>query len=366
MFLGKYKYYIDLGLLFSVTFIGDYTIGLIPLFPIFWFLVIARRNFSVSLSEIKIQVVIFLIFSPFYIHFTNFDVYNLLPIYIALYVNVLPLLNRVIFDSSPPKTLPVILGGVFILFFTLSYFVVSSGERAYVVFGPNILYRIYGFLFFVYVLNLSDNRISRREKITVIVMLVLFFLCSATTLSRGATFVIISVMLYVFFVVRIFSLLEMIGLGVLGLLLITFGLDFSFLSLFDRLLLFKESGNSVSISSRMQFYHDFIYYLDSDILGILFGLGSINVVYDYYPHNIFLEVFVYLGTVIGLFFVVGLLKSIFFSLFYKEKKVGKLIWLYSPVFIGANFSGGLLDHFYLLTIVFVVLLSPTILERNNV
>ena len=141
------------ALIFSLLFVGDYTILGMPLYFILYPINLIFRvecNIQYTYREFILQ---FLLLSFFYINLffeiSNFEFYSFSIIILILSVNILPtfhffIVNQYSFNSK----ISIIL--LFFIFVLNLFSITKSGNfflRNSYIFGPNIFYRIISYLF---------------------------------------------------------------------------------------------------------------------------------------------------------------------------------------------------------------------------
>ena len=373
----------DFFLFFCLTFSGDYAINGFPIFFIFWVLILFRRRCRISKYEIYTQITLLFIFLPVFSFFENYsDIYFISAFYPALYVNGLILFKRQISNfkfqaqNNPSYLLwifGVSIGGLFLLGLLNGW----SGDRNSIVFGPNVYYRIVGYLFFCQLVIFKES-FSRNYKFSYLkfssslAAIVLIFFCTLFLLletgSRGAAVVSIAVLIATvlcFWGIRgkprnlilIFFMPAVSGLCILYWPVISI--------LFTRVIrsrtftFYDPDTASTAIASRSGYLSSLPDFFENG--NFLFGNGTFHV--NYYPHNIYLESLYNTG----LFnFIPLLLFSIFLLFSIVRGNICK-DWISTiisliPVFIGAFFSGTIYDNYSMIALI----LSASIMGRRKI
>jgi len=336
------------GLFFGVTFSGDYAINSVPVFYVLFFFTALLRwihKIPFTISEVFGQFFLSGLFLVLMIANSD-DVsfyYNGF-FFAVLYINVLPVIPFLIsrYGVSSMSAIALVALGFYGL-----WGLFSGSPRVSLVFGPNVYYRILGVLLFVFFVS---NFWSRKHSYAPLIILFFGVLSLMATGSRGAFLII----LFLFFVVGVkyFSDQESRRwIGPLWLILFiaptVFYIYWNLISLlFWRLAYF--SLENASLATRISFIEGGKEFISgASLVDLLFGLGSDNSVFNFYPHNVVIEFAVYHGA-LGLFPV---MVSLIFASAFLAKPVNwtnniKIMFLVlSPIFIGSQFSGSLLESF---------------------
>lgn len=341
-------------LFFFGTFINDFLFFGVPAFGFFWFFLVFSRYLvgnPIKRKEAIVQLLMLLVvFLPFlneFMYGDEFYAFNYL--YIVLYVNFLIFFA---FMLDKHQKLVMVLTMLLIFIFSIvSFFLLFKGNlRASIGFGPNVLYRIYGFLFLIVFTLVLKNK--KQIKINLKIgycAYALSILSLLATGSRGATLVILFMSLCFFF-----FLLRENGAKYFYKVLIFFSVFVFFVvfkygkqinDLFWRLLYFDFDNGSLMY--RMESFVVLKDFLREDFdVDVFFGYTSVNGYFDYYPHNLLVELIIYSG--FFLFFIMVFL-SLFFVLYVFLSKERYLFFVYFPIFIGAMFSGNLYYNFTLIS-----------------
>jgi hypothetical protein len=339
------KNFISLFFLFTLTFVGDFDILGLNLFYILWLLLIIYRiifNVKIQKNEIKTQLILTLIFSISIIReIFTFNYYANSYIQLILYVNIIPLYFLIINKKSNfLKYFSLIIQFIFI-FIGLKNFrlMLSDGlneYRAYILFGPNVLYRIYIFLFAITYINYKNNE-SNIVKASNLIFLVINLLLTG---SRGALICLVLLFLFMLYNYKDFRITKKQFNIIIFSIIFIMIINFDFLQQYFWRLLYFNFDNS-SNDGRVDFYSNTYQFLQkSSFLELLFGVGPNNNYFDFYPHNIMLETIVYNGlllSIICLFCIIRLFKMIL------HLKIHYL--LFFGIFIGSFLSGSLFENF---------------------
>ena len=344
-------------LFFSYIFAGDYMVGVFPAYLIVWVAIIFLRyvgKFPVARAEFIILTVLFFLLFPYIFKAVIFPSnYNYWIIYSILFVNVVPLVDIILRCRRSMAKF-----GMCLIFFVCSGvgLILFTEGNVNFVFGPNILYRIFGvvccfFLLKDYVAIKNELKIFPLKSF-IIVNILSFSIFS--TGSRGGTIV-------VFFVISLFLLLNMKWRNmflVFPLLFCFFSwiyLNWTVVQSFLGRSVYFDLGNA-SESVRIDLFYNMISFLNrSSFVELLFGVGHPNRFYPIeglYPHNLLIEIFVYHGIYLFIFFL--LFSFIFFYYATVSFYFRVMFILFLPIFIGSLLSGQLVDHSYLVTLPIVM------------
>lgn len=351
----------------SFTFVSDYKVGGFYSVYICWIAILVCRIFSFiqfSKREFLFQCLLFFIISPFLLSelINSGDSYYNSLIVPILYINaflMLPFFYRnfkVVFFIS-------------FVFLMVSALIVMAGflsgtGRVTIVFGPNVMYRIYAFLFGFIFLYFYFARKNSFSYIYFLIAFVFFSICMVGTSSRGASLVLMFYLVFMIFRYKAIGLtFNFLVFLLLSFSLFLFYFVYTYWSLVWRLLYFNV--DNASEASRIGFLSKFLDFLtESDYKELLFGVGSDNRFFSFYPHNIFVESFVYFGV---FYFLLTLLSYLiyFYILFFKKNG----LWLlpFCGIYIGAMVSGDFFYNFPVLTFVFycLYLFLNFLIEKHN-
>ena len=335
-------------LIFSLLFVGDYTILGIPLYFIFYFINLIFRvecNIQYTYREFLLQFVLFVCFYiNLFFEISLFNFYSFSILMLILSINTLPtfhffITRQYIFNSK----ISIIL---LITIFILNFYSITQNSNLFLrnsyIFGPNIFYRIVSYLFSLsiipYYFNFKKINIKYFFSIIFIFILNLFF-----TGSRSVIFVILA---YIFFFInfkKIYILFRIKYIFYVSIILYSFFILIN--TYFGRL--FYYSKNNGSINTRLEFYEKYRIFLKKYSVSDIFGLTSTNKYFNFYPHNIFIENIIYNG--LFPFLLVVFAYAIFFSFQFFDK-YRYIFIIFISFYIGALFSGSMFDNYLCLVI----------------
>ena len=343
-------------LIILITFVNDFLLFDIPFFYLLYFIILLLRfkYLRISKKEYLIQVFLsFVIFLPLLNEILYSEsIYYHSYIFLVLYVNVFFLLVYFIKNkTSLVYNISLVLLFVFLIFSVIQ--ISSTYSRPKLIFGPNVLYRLYGFLFFI--IYAVDKFKSKNENLqNMDLIFILFIFVSILTGSRGAFVLIICSLIILIINKRLSSNFYKYTISIF-LLIFTINYDL-FHSIFWRVYFFDFDSNS--ISSRLSGIPIFIeYILNSSSITLLHGLSSNNYVFPTYPHNFLLESVVYSGIFFTMIFVISLGLCLFAN--------HKLYIYFLPILIGSLFSGDLMYNFSFYTVSFSLSLLIIIRVYNE-
>ncbi len=339
---------------FSCTFVNDYAIGgIFPAFYISWLLVAIVRmvgRISLKKEELRLQIFLFLIFSPLLLleYFYGVMYYCNAYIFISLYVNIL-----YVFPFLRKHTVELLITSVFfflIIFFYSLYSIFFQHQRLVLFFGPNVFYRINGFFFSLIFISLYY---ARKNSVFFSGLFFIYFVIMISTGSRASLAVFIAHLLYV---VKIFKIKTKRFFVMLFLLLLSFFYFAHYFTNTDvgrRIFYFNLSNESESI--RLDFYEiTYNFLIGEEPLNLIKGVTSFNDYTFTYPHNIFLESIIYGGFYCFSFIFLSYFLFLFFIK--KEKENPSLLTMpFIPIFTGALFSGNLFYNFPTISVGFLML-----------
>jgi hypothetical protein len=344
--------------IFSATFIGDFTIAGIPVFfgvvPLIVFLRYALR-IKLSWAEVIAAVSsgIFLSLLAL-LHHNDLEFYYFSFIFILVYLFFLKLTWRPL--SS--RAVTIFLGLAIIAVGAVAIMNVVNGTlRASHVFGPNVYYRVIGFLAASFLLS---NYLTRSFGFPVLFILFGAVIGLAATGSRGAVLVII-------FLVALFyrdlfdksadkSLRLPAALFTASIIIFFYVFIDTFQKYFWRLTYLSLENGSEKV--RLSYVNALKDYLENaGFIQLVFGDGYSQRVFSFYPHNIFLEAVVYHG----LFFSIpsliffGILVTAFRKSPSERTSFDMLVIIQGPIFIGTLISGSLMEAYsiYAISIIYI-------------
>ena len=350
----------DLFFFMAITFVGDYSVFNFPAFYIVWSSLIIYRlttNSSISRQEFSVQILCtFLFIIYLLLIFRSLSFYdNHIP-FMILYINAIPLLERII--ASKRNNYPWLLLSITGLFGL--YLIYQGNLRQSLIFGPNILYRIYGVIFFIgYFINMAQ-----QKKINISLYLAISFLIFSLmgTGSRGGTIVLILTLLII--------IKDLKGMIAYTVYLTIFSMFAYLLSIYWSVIypllwrLVYFDINNASEAGRLFYYINFKKFLDEkSIFNLIFGLGSQNRIYSFYPHSVILENIVSNGLYFSLIITMSALRSMY--IFIVNQKSKKILICYSPIIIGSLLSGNALDNYTTNAVLIFVALTSMNITRTN-
>ena len=360
--MKTFFYYVLYSTVVLTIFINDYFLfDTIPVFYIGWLLVIVLRlllKIPINKRELIIQFSLLFIISPPFANelLNSYNSYWHAYIFMVLSVNLIFTFPYIL---SKPNMLFQVSMLWMILFFMGSLLSLINSERAYFVFGPNTLYRIYAFIFTTFsIASFQLNRFNFKN-VFFVLMLGMYLISNVATLSRGATIVTFAT-LSVLYIHNSKSPWILVKNIIVLLTVLYSGLFFiKSNESVQRLLNFD-----VENSARAEYLSDsYKLALESDF----FGFTSENAFFPfpYYPHNIFAETILYSGWYLFLCLVVSYIFAVYKLLPPTKKALNYSPLLLIGVLIGSLFSGSLFDNFMAFTIGFVVILSKFYSSDKN-
>jgi len=236
---------------------------------------------------------------------------------------------------------------VFIIAFSIFAFL-NIGNRLHLVFGPNVIYKIIGFnyLIWLFVFSLKNNRFYN------FIIKCLFLLIMIKVGSRGGVLLFLTVNFHYYFIIYKRLSYFKLFISLIPIIIITVIYFYDFLRLiFGRTLYFDINNQSESF--RLKSIKDFFSWLDnSSFFDFIIGSGlEQDPFMRIYPHNIFIELIHGYGILVGIIFLILII-----NFFHTQNNLLKLI-LYNFL-LGSVFSGSLLDNFIIFSILFFPILNP--------
>lgn len=366
----------DLFLLFLATFSGDYTLYGIPLFFVFWFIILFIRRKGVLVQrEAFTQIVLLFMLIPIIIQFYKYSIeYYFGAVYVILYVNVLifaiQTIPRLLTKTPSTKIVQRLLTASLLILGIISSFSDSEGSRQSLIFGPNVYYRIIGMIGLIHIIFFKVNYNYKKKSIVTflfnlfgtLLSLIIAISILVKTGSRGASMVCLWVVLWFLFSVLTTKkiLLKIISVAVLSGLAI-FIINSNYITLFSsRAFMYQDKGaSSASISRRTEFLTNFFDFFQNN--NYFLGEGS-NYIYSY-PHNLYLDL-LYNGGIIPFLLI------IFFSFRYTilifkgnlQENWKILSLIFSPIYIGSLVSGTIYDNYPVISLLVLLPIS----WQNNI
>ena len=347
---------LDILIFFATIFVGDHTLLGLPSFIIVWFGLMMYRSLTgvrFFEREFVIQAVFFIFVSPLILYgVITSDAYYFAFIQMVLIVNVFPVLDRVLSAKITPVILLFLMTAM--LFVTLVFL---EGLRGSVVFGPNIMYRIYGVSFFVAFWSIRFGGVERS------VLLSFIYIVSCAGLfmtgSRGA--VVVALLATGFFLSIYWGgyLARAVSFFVVfaGAFFVAF--NWEYLQIVAGRLLYFDIEND-SEAARLGFFYKIFEFYENENFLILVGAGNGSEYFPViYPHNIVIEVLVYHGLIYGLVALFLALKLLNISRI--NIKIFSIVSIFLPVIFGSLLSGSLRDNCAVLSLLVV----PFILKSRK-
>lgn len=344
----------------AATFVSDYLLlGFIPAFYICWLSVVLLRvilKIPFSRAEFQAQLLLTALLYPLFVfHVWQADVYYNSVIFCILYVTAIPLLQWILQYRASVAFWVCVLTAFFLGF---SIYLLSQGViRSYVIFGPNVLYRIYVFLFGLMILCLFDFKAPGRRVILSGTLVVIFLYIMTAILgvlivatgSRGGLVAAVGALLVIAYLARtladryssmVFGVFTLLGGGAL-LVAVLLG------PLLGRLLFLDLSNTSEMVRLEL-LRQTFRFLTEAGPAEILFGVGAMNRFFSFYPHNIFAEALVYGG--LFLLLVVIMAFVVLTIAIGRRKNDGILVLPFVGIIVGSLFSGSLLYNYPVLSL----------------
>lgn len=350
MLISKVIPLFDLFLIIAITFAGNHEVIYIPSFFIVWFVLVVYRvvtQLKFTFNEVKIQSVSFVIFLPFYIYgIMESNDYYFSFLQSVLYINAMPLLFRFIKSNMSSMYISVTLLIICLFSFYL------GGTQQGVIFGPNILYRIFGVLFTVFFV------IALCRKVRLTQFTFVFFLSSISillTASRGGTLVILAMFLMVLYYFFRYGYLKYALPLLVFFMFSVVVVNWEFIQFILGRAVHFDLNNASEAYRFQQYFVAYAFLAEGSSIELLFGLGEDNRYYKYglYPHNILVEVLVYNG--LAFMFLLFVMLIVVTYLYFNRLIV--LLIVFSPIVIGSILSGDLTDNFIVLSIFFMPFLN---------
>lgn len=207
------------------------------------------------------------------------------------------------------------------------------------VFGPTILYRVILFFYAYCLIYLLHH----DRTFTAIAITCITFYAVLKIGSRGG--IIAIGVIWLILIIRYLSINFLIKMLV-ALMLLWYFLDWE--EIFSSRA-FYFSSDSESTNIRLDKLSMVEQFLNSK--EIWFGMSNPSALVGNYPHNIFAEILIYHGLIaFGIFFVLNMISLyIVFRNFSQKKWIFNFALLFAPIFVGAQFSGNLLDNYFYIT-----------------
>lgn len=350
----------DLLMFFAITFVGDFTFIGFPAFYIVWIGLIAYRlltGLEIVRSELFVQLVVLLLFLPYFILvFRSLSYYDNHLLFTILYVNAFPLVTRLLERTS--HNVPWIFLVCMALIGIQNLYLGS--DRAFVVFGPNILYRIYCVAFILgFYINLSKG----SHGLLPILVLLFLLMAIVSTGSRGGSLVFLACAGLVMFGQRYHFSRLALGVFFVGIGNVIY-LYWGSISPFVWRLIYFDPNNTSEAGRLFYYSQAFKFFEERSVVNLFFGLGSENWIFPFHPHSLVLESLVSNG--IYFMLVVGLASIRCLYIFLSSGPQRKIILCFLPIIIGSFLSGSALDNFTVISLVFYVTLTSRHTQNLNI
>lgn len=336
---------------FASTFSSDFTLFGFPAFYLTWLFVVVLRilvGVRFTVLEIVSQFsLLFLLYFSLYPAIHDANLYYNAYIFAVLYINVLFFIPFLL-KRKVTNYLCFYILTAFSIFALAS--ILSGAVRSFILFGPNVLYRIYAFLFFM---MLTTYVFHSKKKIYQSPMIISAFLAlliaMAATGSRGAVavfllMIIIIVLNFSFFFKKssLDYLILVTGISFFAVLII---LNYDLLSVIFSRLIFFDLTNASELE-RIGFYQNsrnFIF--EEQGVNLLLGVGQENKYFSFYPHNIYIESMVYGGFNLLYISVLTSMAMLWSTTFSNDKYLRSICFIFIGVYFGSLVSGSLLYNF---------------------
>jgi len=325
------KQYYNVLIVFSLLFVGDYQY---EGFFLYYILLLVHLVISFSLHQIsKVSILSFLTLFGLYFDILIREFYHAGDYHKIIYIitSSLWLKNLIHLLKHPlPSKIKTALFSINVIVLVVAFFSIFSDRiRSSLIFGPNVYYRVVFFLWALQIVNMKRSALKHRLGA---------FLSIISTGSRAS--LILGFFLLKLKIRRVQSLI-IVSVGSI----IIYNLISSFSS---RLLYYANLTESYRYLTFMEIIDPKLPY---SLNQILFGSTSINKVYSFYPHNIFLESFVEHGIIRTIIPVFSYLMFI-----YNYQKQKRLYMPIAGIFIGALFSGSYYENFIIASLpIFLIL-----------
>ncbi len=347
----------DFLVILAITFAGDHMLiqGL-PSMLLIWIALLVYRtitNLSVKESEVIVQCGLVITLTPFCIAgIVKADVYYYSFLFIILYFNAFPIIHRMIYNKY---LLFVIVG--FFLFMLPFIFTVWGGNRwtsqEVLLFGPNIMYRIYAFSFFLMIVNLVIHE-EKRFNIALLFVYIASLVGLISTGSRGATVLILVETLVVLYYFRRSRMLQLASFALVSLSVYFIVINWELLSDVLGRLVYFDLTNASEKSRLLMIYNFFAFIETESSSNLLFGVGNDSIYYpNWYPHNIIIESIVYHGFIYSLLLFLVIVYAIRLSI--TDRRLLYIVGLFSPMILGSMLSGSYLENFSILSLALYII-----------
>ena len=344
--------FLEFLLLFSVLFVGDFSINEIKVAPFivffaFFYYVLnySRQNKSI-LESLFLSITFFLIVALSSLVNMSSGIYQFW--YLIPFISIFFIKDALDIDFKAISWIILLLT----LFFVFLQFVwlLEGGTRGRAIFGPNILYRI--FLFFV-LISYFQYRGMISFFIIITCILGIFLTGSRGGLVCGAMVLLALILTSPGLKVdRNFIYLAFLSPIVIYIFLPQFEIaDF----VFNRIFMLSEG----TYGNRLDFLRSATIFFNVSFLELIFGVGVYpNRFFSFYPHNLIVEMFVSHGIVVSFLFISV---SIYISLytFLNRNRISKqqrfLFLIFVLFFSSSQVSGSFYDNWVCIPLAFCLL-----------
>lgn len=367
--MNFFIYTVGFLLFFMATFVNDYNIEGFPVFYLIWFSIVLFRlllQIDIRPFEFLSQILLFVLLQPpFFVEsFDTENVYIHGYIFAVLYINVIFLIP---YFMSKAKYLRSVIIAIFLAASAVSLLSIVQGDnRASIYFGPNVLYRIYGLLFALFLLSYYFEDKFFFNKSLFWLVFIMFVINLVATGSRGAIVVFAIPFAYLLLKKGAFQIKTLhVLFALIPALAALCYFIFTNLDMFWRLFYFDLDGES--IGARLEYLNLTLAYAEnfSFNLDYMFGQSSLNPLWSNYPHNFALESFVYGGLWMLVVVMLPLVVFIYNAFFTRDKFYIILFFAYLPIFIGASVSGNLTYNFPVISVPFVAFVYAFLNARRS-
>lgn len=362
---------------FASTFSSDFTLFGFPAFYFAWLFVIALRivvGVRFTVLEVVSQFsLLFLLYFSLFPAISDASLYYNAYFFAVLYINVLFFIPFLLKRKVTTYLCFYILTAFSILAMAS---ILSGAVRSYILFGPNVLYRIYAFLFFLMLTTHAFH--SKRKIYQSPMMIVAFFsllIAMVATGSRGAVavfllMIVIIVLNFSFFFKKSSLDYLILGTGILFFTVLII-LNYDLLSVIFSRLIFFDLTNASELE-RIGFYQNsrnFIF--EEQGVNLLLGVGQENKYFSFYPHNIYIESMVYGGFNMLFISVLTSIVMLWSTTFSNDKYLRSICFIFIGVYFGSLVSGSLLYNFPVFSVGWTALclsiskLIPQVPELEN-
>ncbi len=340
---------LDILIFLAITFVGNHFLLGLPSFLIVWLALISYRlitHLPIQKLEVLTQAYFFILLMPFMVKgVINSDEYYFAFLQLVLYVNIFPVLSRLLKNKKSCSALAVI---TCILAFLSLVFI--GGSRESLIFGPNVMYRILGVLFFLMYCSLSIQKSPKYYLLLLSYVATLIGL--VLTGSRGATVVFLLQTLFLLIYFRNFNFAKYVVLiGFVALFFVIFSYWDVVSGILGRVIYFDMNNGSESVRANMYLIVLDVFEAESSTT-LLFGLGNeSNYFQGIYPHNLFIEILLYHGIVF--FLATLILGGLLFLKSRGNNFIGFCFLVFLPIIFGTMLSGNLTDNYPVLSLLLI-------------